>query len=626
MFRLALDEGPGLAALLPGEFLVYNCTNEYQPVTDTGGFFSLECRPDGQLYPPGAGSWPVCRELSPCNVSEAPAAPPNTHLLPDPPADPVQELDTLPYRCLANENKTYIADNPANEFKLGCLPGAVWQQPAEADWPVCDDPTTTTAAPTTSQPPRKKDCYCLGDIEADRYDPWRMTKERHKAILAVCRDAWVTFHEVRTAKDEGGKYNILPIKEQCGVRDPYVNSYGALAGTMRNYTYHDTCACVKDPLDKNAVAVEVVGYWLTVELLSLKWDPAGMGISVRAGRSEASLSKKGNFTARYMEQLFDEMFIEEGALVPERYIRSRFIKFSVGPSILNQEDLDAELATDEERSTLITMEAQFAQPEGKVVMELSKFQEVLAGLLGENETLSVEPMPYFQAVGYQGIVVNNSCEERDCRVREAPTCVNEDFVGIPSHLIFQHKNNTKLDFPYNVSKIVDGVKVTSLYVGKVGETLDFVCRADKKVFQTEDPKLTDNVLTVVCKTDRYYTVPSSGNWPVCKAQCDNNIVKTKIPSEESKLMLWEEHPEMVGKLDSLWWEEQRVWYKCVDEANEGIILDVARPGQVQYGDKRKTFLEYKCLDNGEFNLPIAQFPGCAPKREFSTFMSTAILT
>ena len=83
---------------------------------------------------------------------------------------------------------------------------------------------------------------------------------------------------------------------------------------------------------------------------------------------------------------------------------------------------------------------------------------------------------------------------------------------------------------------------------------------------------------------------------------------------------------MVGKLDSLWWEEQRVWYKCVDEANEGIILDVARPGQVQYGDKRKTFLEYKCLDNGEFNLPIAQFPGCAPKREFSTFMSTAILT
>ena len=44
------------------------------------------------------------------------------------------------------------------------------------------------------------------------------------------------------AKDETGAYNLLPIKEQCGVKDPYVNQYGALVGTMRDYTYHDTCA------------------------------------------------------------------------------------------------------------------------------------------------------------------------------------------------------------------------------------------------------------------------------------------------------------------------------------------------------------------------------------------------
>ena len=49
------------------------------------------------------------------------------------------------------------------------------------------------------------------------------------------------------AKDETGAYNLLPIKEQCGVKDPYVNQYGALVGTMRDYTYHDTCACVKNP-------------------------------------------------------------------------------------------------------------------------------------------------------------------------------------------------------------------------------------------------------------------------------------------------------------------------------------------------------------------------------------------
>ena len=49
------------------------------------------------------------------------------------------------------------------------------------------------------------------------------------------------------AQDETGAYNLLPIKEQCGVKDPYVNQYGEEAGTMREYNYHDTCACVKNP-------------------------------------------------------------------------------------------------------------------------------------------------------------------------------------------------------------------------------------------------------------------------------------------------------------------------------------------------------------------------------------------
>ena len=82
--------------------------------------------------------------------------------------------------------------------------------------------------------------------------------------LEVCRKSWVTFGKVQPsttllilrnnsksqnifAKDETGAYNLLPIKEQCGVRDPYVNQYGKEAGTMRNYTIHDTCACVKNP-------------------------------------------------------------------------------------------------------------------------------------------------------------------------------------------------------------------------------------------------------------------------------------------------------------------------------------------------------------------------------------------
>lgn len=73
-------------------------------------------------------------------------------------------------------------------------------------------------------------------------------------------------------------------------------------------------------------------------------------------------------------------------------------------------------------------------------------------------------------------------------------------------MVFRHKNSTKMNYPYNIT--IGGE--TKEYVGRVGETLDFVCKADKKVFQTEDPDLLDSVLTVVCKTDRYYTVPSSG--------------------------------------------------------------------------------------------------------------------
>ena len=53
---------------------------------------------------------------------------------------------------------------------------------------------------------------------------------------------------------------------------------------------------------------------------------------------------------------------------------------------------------------------------------------------------------------------------------------------------------------------------------------------------------------------------------MCKAQCNNQVVIDKVPTPETKLMLW---------------EDQKVWYKCIDEKNEGIILSAAKPGQVQ---------------------------------------------
>ena len=115
------------------------------------------------------------------------------------PTVPVMELDRVNYSCTLNLNKTYLPlATYGNLLGLMCLPGGQWEVPAtEADWARCEDPTTTTPAPTTSLPPRKKDCYCLGDVDKLSYDPFVMNKDRHKAILKVCRNAWVTFHKVR---------------------------------------------------------------------------------------------------------------------------------------------------------------------------------------------------------------------------------------------------------------------------------------------------------------------------------------------------------------------------------------------------------------------------------------------
>ena len=145
-------------------------------------------------------------------------------------------------------------------------------------------------------------------------------------------------------------------------------------------------------------------------------------------------------------------------MVPERYIRTRFIKFALGSTVLNQEDIDAEVAEDEEYSTKIVMEVQFAKPENKQVMTLEKFKEATVNFLSENETISTDILSHFQAEGTGGIILQQNCSESrvQCPIEAAPTCVNEDFVGVPEHLMFRHKNNTKLDFPYNVTIVENG--------------------------------------------------------------------------------------------------------------------------------------------------------------------------
>ena len=51
------------------------------------------------------------------------------------------------------------------------------------------------------------------------------------------------------------------------------------------------------------MAVEVVGYWLEVEILSLTFDRPNMNIKFLPGRSDPQLPKKGNITSKIIEEL-----------------------------------------------------------------------------------------------------------------------------------------------------------------------------------------------------------------------------------------------------------------------------------------------------------------------------------
>ena len=55
--------------------------------------------------------------------------------------------------------------------------------------------------------------------------------------------------------------------------------------------------------DTKALAVEVVGYWMEVEILSLTYDRPNMMIKILPGRTDPQLPKKGNITAKIIEEL-----------------------------------------------------------------------------------------------------------------------------------------------------------------------------------------------------------------------------------------------------------------------------------------------------------------------------------
>ena len=601
------------AILLPGEFAIYNCTDSDNPVTDTGPFFSVECI-NGELATPTTGNWPQCRGPTSCNSSSAalPVPPEDKFLTPQVAPDAVvMELETIIYNCSAHPNKTYIAEEESNTMEVTCLPGAVW--PTEISWLTCLDSTTTTPKPTTSTPSRRKSCYCLGDRKKVDSDMWTMNKERHLAILDVCRGAPITFPTAKILPDINNNKYIVPIKEQCGVTNPYVREYGQEMEdpelAQRDLTVDDTCGCHDD---------HIVGYWITLNIPTLKWKDNLQNLE----------SKTSKLMIAHIEQLFDTLYLEtitweEPTISPEsRFIRTRVMRFKkMLEPLLNAEEYEA----DPDNvvpvySVMVKLEVQYAEEtfeDGSKsnMLSLEQFKDKMWSLFADNATLSMEPLPLGT-----GITIDMNCTSCipdavcACQVEQPYECLNKDFTGIPEYLTHQFielwPNGTKKEFPYNITQPDGSVKLFAL---KVGETVDIKCDdpLGVKIFQTDDPELLDNILTIVCKPDKYYNVPSM--WPVCKAQCP---AEKPLPDNSTRMILDTEHKEMRGKWDQKFWEDERVYYKCLDSRNEGVVTQphLVSPNGTQVGDKRKTTMEFKCTADSSYNTPL-EFPNCAPKRE-----------
>ena len=600
------------AILLPGEFAIYNCTDSDNPVTDTGAFFSVECI-NGLLATPSTGNWPHCRAPSACNTSATalPVPPADTFLTPQVAADAVvMELETITYNCSANPNKTFIEEEDDNMVEITCLPGAVW--PSDIPWRTCLDSTTTTPKPTTSTPSRRKGCYCLGDRKKVDSDNWKMNTDRHLAILNVCRGAPITFPTAKILPDLNNNKYIVPIKEQCGVLNPYVREYGQeMEGELahRELTVDDTCACHDDT---------IVGYWITLNVPTLKWKDNLLNLE----------SKTSKLMIAHIEDLFDNLYLnstnwEETTVSPEsRFVRTRVMRFKrMLEPLLNQEEYEADPDNVvPEYSVMVQMEFQYAQEvdeeaeTASTMLELDKFKDKIYSLFEANNTLSMEPLPLGT-----GITIDMNCtscippNECACKVEDPQECLNKDFTGIPEYLTHQfiklHPNGTKKEFPYNVTQPNGETKLFSL---RVGETVDIKCDdpLGVKIFQTQDPELLDNILTIVCKPDKYYNVPSM--WPVCKAQCP---AEKPLPDNSTRMILDVGHREMTT-WDQKFWEDERVYYKCEDSRNEGVVTQphLVGPDGGQVGDKRKTTLEFKCTADSSYNTPL-EFPNCAPKRK-----------
>ena len=71
-----------------------------------------------------------------------------------------------------------------------------------------------------------------------------------------------------------------------------------------------------------------------------------------------------------------------------------------------------------------------------------------------------------------------------------------------------------------------------------------------------------------------------------------------------------------GVWDQVYWEDDPLYYRCIDPKNEGVVTQphLRGPTGGEVGDRRVTSQVFKCTEEGYYNTPV-QFRNCAPKRK-----------
>ena len=185
---------------------------------------------------------------------------------------------------------------------------------------------------------------------------------------------------------------------------------------------------------------------------------------------------------------------------------------------------------------------------------------------------------------------------------------SESFSVVPNSLV-QQNQTCSAESMARLS--ADFFVVTGLEDGPVtiGNYIEVTCEREIQKFTRDiwDGNSTDNKLTIICRSDKKFDVPSANDLPECLAQCPAE--KPDPPDSSIKL------DTNRTSVDGLLWEREELWYKCNDTA-DGIA--VTEGNETVGSDARD--IGYKCRADGTYDIPTRQgqlqLDRCLPRRKY----------